>query len=352
MRRGRSEPRRKTNPMRSLKLQLPLAAFATALAVLTLPGAVDGQTVCPPDAVVQPGRWLAESVRDGEASARGRAEILRLDGGCILVERLVLHSEDGSSHHVAFVQGSDRPAEAGTLVQIGDHPLFLVWQREAPGRFRTIRQTDGGSIELRWIARPRGDGFQRELFVRRDGQSDWTSSEVITYEPLGPVDELANLPSLTPGPFHDPDACDAPEFREMDYLYGHWFNEEWVREGERWVPGTVSEMSVRPVIGGCALLEKHPVYDDGALDSRLLLLRGYDEAADRWRQVVFGYEGGVWEWELASVEGGWRLEPAGGQMAGRLRIFERPDSVGLTKTIEVREDGAWAEARLIRYVPR
>lgn len=334
-------------------LKRPLATFISIIAVLSLPGAADAQATCSTETIVQPGRWLVESVREGEAPARGRAEILHLDGGCILVERLVLHFKDGSSHHVAFVQGGDPSGETGTFVQVGDHPLFLLWQREAPGRFRTVRQADGGPIELRWIARPRGDGFERELSVRRDGQSEWTSSEVITYEPLGPVDELAELPSLVPGPFHEPDACDAPKFRAMDYLLGHWFNEEWVREGERWVPGTVSEVSVRSVIGGCALLETHPIYEDGELDSRLLLLRGYDAAADRWRQVVFGYEGGVWEWDLVGVEDGWLLKPAGGEMAERLRIFERPDPVGLTKTIETRnEDGDWTEARLIRYVPR
>ena len=330
-----------------------LATLALAFAMPALPAAAPAQTTCPPEAISQPGRWLVESVRGDEAPTRGRAEILRLDGGCILMERLVLHFEDGTSHHVAFVQGNDPSADAGTLVQIGDHPLFLVWRREAPGRFRTVRQIDGEPVELRWVMRSRGDGFERELFVRRDGQQDWTSSEVITYEPLGPVDEPANLPSLVPGPFHDPDACDAPQFRTMDYLLGHWFNEEWVREGDRWRPGTVSEVSVRSVIGGCALLEKHPVYDEGMLHSRLLLLRGYDAAADRWRQVVFAYEGGIWEWDVSRTEDGWLLTPAEGEMAGRLRIFERPDSVGVSKTIETRAgDGDWTEVRWIRYVPR
>lgn len=332
---------------------LMAVAMAVAAAALALPGSMAAQPACGSEAVVQPGRWLVESVREGAPPTRGRAEILRLDGGCILVERLVLHFEDGSSHHVAFVQGASTTEQEPDLVQIGDHPLFLVWQHEARGRFRTVRQTDGGPIELRWVTRSRGDGFQRELFVRRDGQSDWTSSEVMTYEPLRSVDEVGDPPSLVPGPFHEPDACEAPEFREMDYLLGHWFSEAWVREGDRWAPGTVSDVSVRPVIGGCALLETHPIYEDGELDSRLLLLRGYDATADRWRQIVFGYEGGVWEWELTGVEDGWLLTPAGGQMAGRLRILERPDSVGLTKTIETRgEDGDWTEARLIRYVPR
>lgn len=336
-----------------LALMAPPAHLAAQTDDPRAAGAADGRTACPPETIVQPGRWLVESEREGEAPSRGRAEILRLDGGCIHVERLVLHFADGSSHHVVFVQGGSVAEDEARLVQIGDHPLYLVWTREAPGRFRTVRQTDAGPIELRWVMRLRGDGFERELFVRRDGQSDWSSSEVIRYEPLGPVDELADLPSLAPGRFHEPDACDAPGFREMDYLYGHWFNEEWVREGERWAPGTVSEVSVRPVIGGCALLETHPVYEDGELDGRLLLLRGYDAAVDRWRQIVFGYDGGVWEWELAGVEDGWLLTPAGGEMAEHLRIFERPDSVGLTKTIETRgADGGWTEARLIRYVPR
>ena len=326
----------------------PHAGLAASAASLTLAD-------CPTETAVQPGRWLVTSTRAGEPPVQGRADILRLDGGCILLERLVLHFEDGTSHHVVFVQGWDPTDEVFRRVQIGDHPLFLRWEQQStsPEMYYTVRNTRRGAIELRWRVTPRPEGFHRELLVRRNAESEWRLSETMTYTPLGNVADVAALPPLAPGPFHDPGACDVPAFRAMDYLLGHWFNEEWVRdENGTWKPETVSEVSVEPVIGGCALLETHPIYDDGLLTRRLLLLRGYDAATDRWRQVVFDDAAGVWEWNLKQVEDGWLLTPAEGEMEERLRIYERPGAAGLTKTIEtLGEDGTWHTRRLIRYVP-
>lgn len=310
---------------------------------------------CPGEDVVRPGRWLVESRRDGEPAARGRADVQRLDGGCIVVERLILHFEDGTSHHVVFVRGADPANGMRRMVQVGDHPLFLVWERQDPStaRYRTMRRAEDGNIELEWRMRSTTDGFRRELRVRRPGEADWTSSEVITYTPLPDVTDPSDLPALAPGPFHDPDACTGEEFRAMDYLLGHWLNEEWTRRDEQWTAASVSDVSVRSVIGGCALLEDHPIYEDGVPGDRLLLLRGYDARTDRWRQVVFGYGGGVWEWDVERAAPGWLLTPVG-EMAGQLRIIERQDAEGsgFTKRIERRgDDGAWRVRRLIRYVP-
>lgn len=301
---------------------------------------------------VQPGRWRVESVREGEPPARGVADIVRWEGGCVLLERLVIHFDDGTSHQIVFVQGAD-PLEGGPqLLQIGDHPLFLIWRPEEGGEtYRAERRTERGTVELRWRVRPEGSGFERELLVRRDGASGWSSSEVIRYMPMSVVGDPGDVPPRRPGPFHDPDACSDGEFREMDHLLGQWFNEEWVRSQDGWTPETVSDVTVRPLVGGCALLEEHPVYDDGVISDRLLLLRGYDPSRERWRQLVFGHRGGIWEWALEKGSEGWTLTPVRGEMEGELRILERPDSTGLSKTIQTRaDDGTWETRRRIRYV--
>lgn len=307
---------------------------------------------CLDDTAVRPGRWQVESLSAGEPPARGIADIVRWQGGCVLLERLLIHFDDGSSHHVVFVQGAERRDGGPRLLQVGDHPLFLVWRPDEDGEtYRTERSTARGIVELRWRVRRSGEGFERELFVRRDPASEWTSSEVIRYTPLPSAGDPEDVPARQPGPFHDPDACRGAEFREMDYLLGHWFNEEWVRTGEGWRPETVSDVSVRPVIGGCALMEEHPIYDDGVVSGRLLLLRGYDPSRDRWRQLVFGHGGEVWEWDVEQMGEGWILTPAGGEREGRLRIVERHEPGGIRKTIQVRaEDGSWEIRRLIRYV--
>ena len=307
---------------------------------------------CLDDTAVRPGRWEVESVRRGEPPAPGIADIVPWDGGCVLLERLVIHFDDGTSHHVVFVQGTESVDGAPQLLQIGDHPLFLSWRPDGgENTYRTVRSTPRGPIELRWRMRPTGDGFERELFVRRDPAGEWRSSEVMRYTPLAAVGDPDDVPPRRPGPFHDPDACDGVEFREMDYLLGHWFNEAWVRDGEAWSPETVSDVSVRQVIGGCALMEEHPIYDDGVVSDRLLLFRGYDPSRDRWRQIVFGHGGRVREWDLERSGEAWMLTPAGGEMEGRLRILERRGTDGIRKTVQVRaEDGSWEPRRLIRYV--
>lgn len=307
---------------------------------------------CPDDTAVRPGRWAVESVRPGEPPARGVADIVRWDGGCVLLERLLLHFDDGSSHHLIFVQGTGAVDGGPRLLQIGDHPLFLAWRPDGDGEaYRTERSTDRGPVELRWRVRSADDGFEKELSVRRDPAGEWTSSEVVRYTPLPAVSAPDDVPPRRPGPFHDPDACEDAEFRQMDYLLGHWFSEEWVRDGEGWSPETVSDVSVRPVIGGCALVEEHPIYDDGALTDRLLLFRGYDPSRGGWRQLVFGHGGDVREWDLERTGEGWLLTPVGGEMQGRIRIVERREPGGIRKTVRVRsEEGDWETRRLLRYV--
>lgn len=310
---------------------------------------------CAGETVVEPGRWLVESKRAGEAPAAGRAEIVRL-GPCLLLERLVLHMADGSSHLVVFVQGWDPSSEEWVLVQIGDHPLFLVWDERETGageRYETIRRTPRGEVGLQWQVSGSDDGFRRDLLVRGPGQAEWEQDEEMTYWPVRTVEDPADLPALLPGPFHEPDACGAGGFRDMDHLIGHWLNEEWVRtEAGAWRGASVSEVTVEAVVAGCALMETHPVYENGELSDRLLILRGYEPDADRWRQVVFGYAGGVWEWQLEEAADGWRLTPASGDAAGGVRILERPGPDGLTRTVEVLHDSeGWEVVRVIRYVP-
>ena len=306
---------------------------------------------CPPTAFAEPGRWRVESVREGEPPARGIADIVRWEGGCVLLERLLIHFDDGTSHHLVFVHGAEPDGGAPRLLQIGDHPLFLLWRGEAGGRtYRTERPGAEGTVELRWRIRRSEPGFERELQVRPPGGA-WRSDEVVRYTPVRSAVRPAELPARRPGPFHDPDACAAPPFREMDHLLGHWLGEEWRRGEDGWTTRTVSHVSVRPVIGGCALLGEHPVYENGSLTDRRLVVRGYDPDQERWRQVVFGHGGGVREWGLEETGGGWILTPERGGREGRLRIVERADSTGLVRrTQALSDDGSWHTRRRIRYV--
>lgn len=309
---------------------------------------------CPGLDAVTPGRWIVESARVGEQPAHGRADIFRLQGGCIYLERLVIHFDDGTSHHTMFIHGWDQEKERRSLVQIGDHPLFLIWEQdaEASETYTTTRSAEQSEVHLRWVERPTPEGFSRALSVRRGTDTEWTHDETIDYRPLGPVEQLSDVPGLEPGPFHDPDACQQPEYREMDYLLGHWMNEEWVRvKSGGWEPETTSNVNVNTLIGGCAIMESHPVYHDGIPDQQLLLIRAFQPDNGQWKQVVFGHSGGVWFWDIRRQDSAWMLTPAEGDMRDRMRILEQPTEDGLEKTIELlQDDGTWRAARKIRYV--